>query len=152
MAKGFTIKFEGLDQTIRELKNTVSDIEEKVDFAFSINVDAMATEAKNRVPVNKKKKSGTRLRSSITKNTISKFNYELVAGVYYAPYIEFGTGKYAATYVKTIDPEWTKLALEFYVNGNGRIPAQPFLYPSYKRILPILIKDIEKIVTKDVRL
>lgn len=147
MAKGFTIKFEGLDQTIKELKNTVSDIEEKVDFAFGINVDAMATEAKNRVPVDM-----GRLRSSITSNKVSKYNYELVAGVYYAPYIEFGTGKYAASYVKSIDPEWTKLAFQFYVNGKGRIPEKPFLYPSYKRIFPILVKDIEKIVTKDVRL
>lgn len=147
MAKGFTIKFEGLDQTIKELKNTVSDIEENVDFAFGINVDAMATEAKNRVPVDM-----GRLRSSITSNKISKYNYELVAGVYYAPYIEFGTGKYAATYVKTIDPEWTKLAFQYYVNGKGRIPEKPFLYPSYKRIFPILVKDIEKIVNKDVRL
>lgn len=147
MAKGFTIKFEGLDQTIKELKNTVSDIEEKVDFAFGINVDAMATEAKNRVPVDM-----GRLRSSITSNKVNKYNYELVAGVYYAPYIEFGTGKYAASYVKSIDPEWTKLAFQFYVNGKGRIPEKPFLYPSYKRIFPILVKDIEKIVTKDVRL
>lgn len=147
MAKGFTIKFEGLDKTIKELKNTVSDIEEKVDFAFGINVDAMANEAKNRVPVDM-----GRLRSSITSNKISKYNYELVAGVYYAPYIEFGTGKYAASYVKSIDPEWTKLAFQFYVNGKGRIPEKPFLYPSYKRIFPILVKDIEKIVTKDVRL
>jgi HK97 gp10 family phage protein len=147
MAKGFRISFEGLEQTIRELKSTVSDIEEKVDFAIGVNVEAMATEAKNRAPV-----EDGRLRNSISASKDAKFKYELVAGVYYAPYIEFGTGKYAATYVQGIDPEWSKLALQFYVNGMGKIPAQPYLYPAYKRIFPIMVKDIQNLVNKDVRL
>jgi len=147
MAKGFSISFEGLEQTIRELKSTVSDIEEKVDFALNINVKAMATEAKNRVVVD----DGI-LRGSISDNKLSKFKYELVAGVYYAPYIEFGTGKYAASYVKTIDLEWTKLAMQYYINGQGKITPKPYLYPSYKRIFPIMVKDIQNLVNKDVRL
>jgi hypothetical protein len=147
MAKGFTISFEGLDETIKALKSTVTDIEDKVDFAFGINTEAMAAEAKNRVAV----KDG-RLKNSISANKIAKYQYELVAGVFYAPYIEFGTGKYAATYVTGIDVEWAKLALQFYVSGQGRIYERPYLYPSYKRIFPILIKDIEKLVNQDVRL
>jgi hypothetical protein len=147
VAKGFTISFEGLEETIKELKTTVADIEEKVDFAFGVNVEAMATEAKNRTPVDM-----GRLRTSISANKQAKYQYELVAGVFYAPYIEFGTGKYAATYVKSIDPEWQRLALQFYVNGQGTIPERPFLYPAYKRIFPILVKDIQNLVNKDVRL
>lgn len=147
MAKGFTISFEGLEQTIKELKSTVSDIEEKVDFAIGVNVEAMASEAKNRVPVDM-----GRLRSSISSSKQAKYQYELVAGVFYAPYVEFGTGKYAASYVKSIDPEWSKLALQFFVNGQGRMPERPFLYPSFKRIFPILVKDIENLVNKNVRL
>lgn len=147
MAKGFTISFEGLEQTIKELKTTVADIEEKIDFAFGVNVEAMATEAKNRVAVD-----DGRLKNSISANKQAKYKYELVAGVFYAPYVEFGTGKYAASYVQSIDPEWSKLALQFYVNGQGRISARPYLYPSYKRIFPILVKDIENLVNKDVRL
>jgi hypothetical protein len=147
MAKGFTISFEGLEQTIKELKSTVSDIEEKVDFAIAINVDNMVTEAKQRVPID-----DSRLINSISRKPIKKYQQELVAGVFYAPYIEFGTGKYAASYVQGIDVEWSKLALQYYINGQGRIPARPYLYPSYKRIFPILVKDIENLVNKDVRL
>jgi len=150
MAKGFTISFEGLEQTIKELKTTVADIEEKVDFAIGVNVEAMATEAKNRV-ASLSVDTG-RLINSISADKKAKYQYELIAGVYYAPYIEFGTGKYAEEYVKGIDSEWEKLAFQFFRTGNGKLKEKPYLYPAYKRIFPIMVKDIQNLVNKDVRL
>lgn len=49
----------------------------------------------------------------------------------YAAYVEFGTGQYAAAYVPTLDPEFQALARTFYVNGKGRMRAQPYLIPAY---------------------
>lgn len=46
-------------------------------------------------------------------------------------YIEFGTGEYAAATVGNYDQEWRKLAYSFYVNGQGRLPARPYLYPAF---------------------
>lgn len=147
MAKGFTIEFKGLKETIDKLGDAGDEIKKMVDFSIGINTDAMATEAKQRAPVD----TG-RLRSSISSNKLADYQYELVAGVDYAAYLEFGTGDYAATYVKSIEPEWEKLAAQFIKTGNGKIKERPYLYPSYKRILPILYKDLEQIVDKDERL
>ena len=49
----------------------------------------------------------------------------------YAAYVEFGTGKHAASYVPTLDPEFQSLAKTFYVNGKGRMPQRPYLIPAY---------------------
>lgn len=147
MAKGFTVEFKGLKETIAKLEDAGDDIKKKVDFAIGINTDAMATEAKQRAPVD-----FDRLRSSITSNKLRDYLYELVAGTFYAPYMEFGTGRFAANYVPSLDTEWEALAKQFYVNGQGTIPPRPYLYPSYKRVLPILYKDLEQIVDKNERL
>jgi HK97 gp10 family phage protein len=147
MAKGFTIEFKGLKETIAKLEDKGDDIKKQVDFAIGVNTDAMATEAKQRAPVD----TG-RLRSSISSNKVKDYLYELVAQVDYAPYLEFGTGPYAATYVKSIEPEWEKLAAQFIKTGNGTIKERPYLYPAYKRILPILYKDLEQITNENERL
>ena len=147
MARGITIKLEGLDKVLKNLKEEGDDIKKMVDFAMAANTEAMASEAKNRAPVD----TG-RLRASITVDKIKNFSYELVAQTNYAAYLEFGTGKYAATYVGGLEKEWQILAKQFYVNGQGRIPAQPYFYPSVKRITPILFKDVENILDRNVGL
>lgn len=147
MAKGITIKLEGLDKVLKNLKEEGDDIKKMIDFAMAANTEAMASEAKNRAPVD----TG-RLRASITSNKIKNYSYELVAQTNYAAYLEFGTGKYAATYVGGLEKEWQILAKQFYVNGQGRIPAQPYFYPSVKRITPILFKDVENILDRNVGL
>lgn len=50
--------------------------------------------------------------------------------VSYAAYVEFGTGVFAAAFVATLDPEIQKYAREFFVNGRGRLPARPYLFPA----------------------
>jgi len=147
VAKGITIKREGLDKVLKNLKEEGDDIKKMVDFAMASNTEAMASEAKNRAPVD----TG-RLRASITVDKIKNFSYELVAQTNYAAYLEFGTGKYAASYVGNLEKEWQILAKQFYVNGQGRISAQPYFYPSVKRITPILFKDVENILDRNVRL
>lgn len=46
-------------------------------------------------------------------------------------YIEFGTGEYARSTVGLYDQEWRDMAYEFYVNGKGKLPARPYMYPAY---------------------
>lgn len=46
-------------------------------------------------------------------------------------YIEFGTGEYATSTLAAYNAEWRALAYEFYVNGKGRLPARPYMYPSW---------------------
>lgn len=46
-------------------------------------------------------------------------------------YIEFGTGEYATGTLSAYNAEWRDLAREFYVNGKGRLPARPYMYPAW---------------------
>lgn len=46
-------------------------------------------------------------------------------------YIEFGTGEYASQTVGGYEQNWRDLAYTFYVNGKGKLPARPYMYPAF---------------------
>jgi hypothetical protein len=46
-------------------------------------------------------------------------------------YIEFGTGEYAKDTLEDYNKEWRDLAYDFFVNGKGKLPARPYMYPSW---------------------
>ena len=65
-------------------------------------------------------------------------------------YVEFGTGESAAGYVPTLPTEIQEYARQFYVNGKGRIIKQPYLIPAFLRESPVFIKELEKILKRNV--
>ena len=77
--------------------------------------------------------------------TNKKTSIEIYNTQEYAAYVEFGTGPFAAKYVKQLPIEWQKYALTFYVNGKGRLPAHPYLYPAFNITKDMLIKDLQNI-------
>lgn len=144
MAKGFTINVVGLKETIEKLGKEGDNIKKEIDFAIGINVDAMATESKNRVPVD----TG-RLKNSISSLKLKPYFYELVAQANYAAYIEFGTGN---LFVQLPEQYWNDLAKQFKANPQKKLvnlPPRPYLRPSVNRITPIMYKDVENIVNKN---
>jgi hypothetical protein len=50
---------------------------------------------------------------------------------HFAAYLEFGTGEHARKYLETIPIEYTFLAWQFFVNGEGTMKEHPFLIPTY---------------------
>lgn len=111
---------------------------------YAVKVD---NDAKRLAPVN-----FGRLRSAIgfdaaqivTTNTVTFF-----CNVDYAAYMEFGTGPYAAKYVTSLEPEWQSLAQQFKGNGEGRIPAHPFLYPAITRNYPLIAEKLAEFIKND---
>jgi hypothetical protein len=65
-------------------------------------------------------------------------------------YVEFGTGESAAAYVPTLPKEIQDYARQFYENGQGRMMKRPYLIPAFLRESPIFIKELEKILKKNV--
>lgn len=123
-----------------------------INAELGASVEEMATMAKslalkNQLGNREGKKTGL-LASKIFAKKIPniKIGYTLIADTRYAPYVEFGTGKYAATYVPNLDEEWQMIAKQYYVDGSGRVPAQPYFYPSVKSIFPKLIKRLNAIL------
>lgn len=50
---------------------------------------------------------------------------------HYAPYVEFGTGRYAAKFT-AMNPDIKEYAMTFFVSGKGRTKAQPSLFPAVR--------------------
>lgn len=48
-------------------------------------------------------------------------------------YLEFGTGNFAKTLLGNYPDDWKDMAMQFYINGLGRSPASPFVYPAYQQ-------------------
>ena len=86
--------------------------------------------------------------SNYSKLTNSSFGG---GGVDYAPYVEFGTGPFAKSYLASMPKEIKSYAMTFFVNGQGRTEAQPFLIPAYLKYRKQFfkdMKDIAKIISK----
>jgi len=144
MARGFTINIKGLKETLAKLEQEGDDLKKQIDFAIAINSEAMASEAKQRVPVD----TG-RLKNSISASKLKPYLYEVVAQVDYAAYVEFGTGN---LFVQLPEQYWNDLASQFKASPRKRLvnlPARPYLRPSVNRITPIMLQDIEQLLDKN---
>lgn len=67
--------------------------------------------------------------------------FRVVATEKYSPYVEFGTGDQVE-----IPAGLEDYAKQFYVNGQGHMPAQPFLYPAFLRTRKQFLQDIKHII------
>ncbi|RAJ28870.1 hypothetical protein [Pedobacter cryoconitis] len=59
-------------------------------------------------------------------------------------YVEFGTGEYASGTLAAYNQEWRELARQFYVNGKGRLPARPYMYPAWVKNTTGLTDNLRK--------
>lgn len=60
------------------------------------------------------------------------------------PYIEFGTGRYAAELLGTYPKEWQDLAFQFYENGKGTLMSYPYMYPAITENEGLILQEIQK--------
>jgi hypothetical protein len=139
---GFKIELKGMDEVMDKLKideQAISD--ELADFGF-----AVARDAANNLSLHGTTDFGF-LANSIDA-VPGHLSVTVVAHKDYAAYVEFGTGPYAATYLPSIEPEWRAIARQFFVNGKGRMPAQPYLHPAFAKNLIELEKKLTSILGK----
>jgi len=84
------------------------------------------------------------IKQSIHAYPENKLNWTIgVNAVPIAAYVEFGTG----VRVK-VPNEWKDLAWQFYVNGQGYMPPQPYLYPAYVYGRDKYEKDVNKLIDR----
>lgn len=135
---GFTIDIEGdLNKRLDEMTEEVKEIIGLEMDAFGLETVAMA---KNLCPVDE----GT-MRNLITyqKLPAPEIGVEISANAPYSAYHEFGTGVFAAAYVSTLPPDLQAYAMTFFINGRGRIPATPYLFPSIESNRKLLIDRLK---------
>jgi HK97 gp10 family phage protein len=138
-----TSKITGLDALLKRLENASDDILEDTNAAIADWASNVELVAKSRRPVDL---SGI----TITK-VVKPFDAEVTASsgaTPYAAYQEFGTGTFAASYVGSLPDEWQALARQFYVNGQGRVRPQPYMYPAAVVARQKFINEIKDILNR----
>jgi phage gpG-like protein len=138
----------------RELKNRLKefngDLPESVDEVLRINADELVRNARRRAPTRRNAGEGERagtLRQSINVQKAENLSYNVGSNVFYAAYMEFGTGNLAASYVAGLPEEFQELAIQYKAEPRKRlinIAPRPYLYPSYLEQIPILIEDLRQ--------
>lgn len=137
------IRVEGLNKLLKDIDKKSEEIQKEVQFELVKSASQIESDAKRFAPTGQ----NSQLRAAIRKFKESDFSYTIsVPNVHYAPYVEFGTGAYASYYLSDKSPEMRNYARQFYVNGKGRIPAQPFLFPAFEKERPKLLKRMRKAI------
>lgn len=130
---------EGLDRTVRDLlnfgvdgENLVKDLTEATGRDIEADAKMNAARVQGAPPDLIQKiayiERDGGLSAEVTQNLLPE-----------GAYVEFGTG----TFVVVAD-EWKDMAWQFYVNGKGRLPAAPYMYPAYVKGRINYLDSLEK--------
>lgn len=140
----------GRDEIIRNLQRYSKAMIREFEYELLRASSTMEMKAKMNAPVGEPKKSKGvpvdigKLRQSIFHKVDDKnLTAKVGATEFYAPYVEFGTGQYVE-----VDSEFKDLAMEFYVNGQGKMRPRPFLIPAFYSERNKFIQNIKNIVRK----
>lgn len=133
----------GLNATISRLRKFDARVQQEVkeevfDTAQQIASEATARAPKSIVVVAESRNKGF---SAVIKANAGKL----------AAYVEFGTGLSASAYVPTLPKEWQSLAMLYYVNGEGKMKKQPYLYPAYFRNVPLLVNNLKAMLKREAK-
>ena len=107
-------------------------------FANKIMADAKAAFPNNPKLESIKSYSGIEVTGEGQLKVTIYFNSNLAA------YIEFGTGRFAASYLAGQAEEVSKEAIKFYVDGTGTLQASPYLFPAFYRYRDQIIPEINR--------
>lgn len=118
---------------------------EAIAHKIDVALDRFRRNVEGEAKMNAPKTTGEVLRASIQSDR-QEDTVSFSVNVDNAAYIEFGTGQFAASYLAGM-PQWVRdYAIQFFVNGMGRLPESPFLIPAMQRNLPLLVDEIKQIL------
>ena len=141
------VQIKGADQVVAFLRDLDKKTEGLIDDIVKVNANEAAAkakgDAKRRTGTDTPKNTGT-LALSINVTQVRRMVYGVGTNTTYAPYQEFGTGKYAGSYVPTLPPTVRRLAAKYKGKGirNVNIRAKKFLYDNVQDQIPRLLKDL----------
>jgi len=135
------LTFENNQAFFRKIKNFGKETEEIVKEELQSSIDDIYNEALMRAPADMG--GGGGIRGSAYKD-VAGLTGEVGFRNKYAAYVEFGTG------TKVQIPQGLEdYAMTFYVNGKGRLPARPFLFPPFFIISSFFLSDISERMEKE---
>ena len=144
------LSFEGNQAFFRKIKNFGKDSEEIVKQELTVSLDKIYNQALRDAPADMG--GGGGIRGSAYKDQRG-LDGEVGFKNEYAPYVEFGTGtEVSKGFAKEygVAPEGLpEYAMEFFVNGKGRLPARPFLFPAWFKEQREFMKRIKEAMDRE---
>lgn len=109
----FSITINNIESVKQAIKNSTQDVDRIINNEFKNFGLNTANDAKEKAPVNERALS----LSIVAEAT----DLKVAVGAYieYAPYLEFGTKKFAAEYIAGLPDEWQQFAAQFQGKGSG---------------------------------
>lgn len=120
---------------LKQLKKSLGDIPKQVDSLIQETLLEYANKIMAEIP--------TSLVSSYAL-TVEKNRVIIWTENEIAAYIEFGTGQYATNYLSSQPQEVREQAIQFYVSGDGTMPANPYLFPAYFKYRDEIVKVLDQ--------
>lgn len=112
---GISLKITGVEAAIKRLEAKQKSIEQDIQDELNAWALETVTLAKQLAPVHE-----GQLRQSI--NPLFENNKaSITVNTFYAAYIEFGTRKFAASYISSLPAEWEQFAAQFKGGGGSFI-------------------------------
>ena len=144
MADHISFKIEGLDALIQRIGKLPIEIEKEV--ANEVNASALAIQSQARRTVASNSTDKGRLLGSIQLESIlrdKRIIYTVGSKLKYAPYVEFGTGG-----LVNVPAGYEDFAIQFKGKGIRKVNlrARPYLIPAFENQIPILRKNIQKVI------
>lgn len=129
----------GIDKTIKELRKYGKEVEKLIDDKTAEIALQIELDAKNIAP-----KDQGKLAQSIHVVKVKDSSYKIVAGVKYAPYVEFGTGG-----LVNVPKDWGNYPIRFKGKGikQVNIRPQPYMYPSWMKGRKDYLKNLKKLLS-----
>lgn len=122
-----TFKINGLKGLQGILTKAEKDVDSIIKEVLLNSANSILQDALSRLPAD----SGAIRSSFAIEVTDSGYKVTIFSNEEVAAYIEFGTGDFAKAYLAGKPKEIVDEAIKFYVNGKGKMPAQPYLFPAY---------------------
>lgn len=139
----FKAEIKGLQQVRARVEKVSQALSTGVDGILSEGAHNIAELARSNAPMG----ASGKLKASISADVSEKWNKIVSANAPYAAYVEFGTGSHVFENKRGFDfaPEVKEFAKEFYVNGQGKQMARPFLFPALEREKVRIIQNIKQL-------
>ena len=114
MADALTIDATSILKGAAQVKSLSVLLSQRLDDVLTAGASDIATEAKTRAP-----KDIGGLASSINVDNSKPLEKHVTVNAFYAPFVEFGTGKYAAQTVSGLPADWQAFAGQFKGKKGG---------------------------------
>lgn len=139
----FKGEIQGLGKVIARIAAIDKGLATGVDNILTQGAINIQNRAKQLAPVGRSAQLGHFIFADVTGHNTK----EIDAFAPYAPYVEFGTGirVFQSKSGFEFTDEMKAYAKEFYVNGKGRQPAQPFMFPALETERPRILAAVKQL-------